>query len=333
MVNRRLLRVKVIQILYSYFISEYKDLKVAEKELFFSIRKTYDLYHNLMNLLFELQRVASVRIEKAKKKRVATYEDLNPNTRFINNRVLRLLKDNAALISYTRVHKLSWANYPDLPAHLYDKLIATEEYKNYMSSEAQDNFNEDKKIVLFILEFVFAENELLFHALEEQSIYWIDDFEYAISMVMKTLRGFNKKCNELTRLMPMFKNAEDEEFARKLLRKTVLKHKELIDIVNQFTINWDIDRVAFMDKIIMQLAICEIKEFPTIPAKVSLNEYIELAKFYSTGKSSIFINGILDKVVNSFIEEGTLHKPDTEEIKKTRKSHLIIRDKKRKSDN
>jgi len=322
MLNRRLLRVKVIQVLYAYFLSSHRSLNSTEKELFFSLDKTFDLYHNLMNLLFDLQRVAESRIAKAKNKRVATFEDLNPNMRFVNNRLLKVLYRNTSLISHLRTHKLSWVNYPEVPLHLFDKLIETDTYKEYMSSTT-DSFTADKNLVMYILEFVFAENEMLFNTLEEMSIYWLDDFEYVISMIIKTIRGFTDKTTELTRLMPMFKNDEDRQFAVELLRKTVLRHQELIEIVDKYTINWDIERVAFMDKIILQMAICEILEFQSIPTKVTFNEYIELAKFYSTPKSSIFINGILDRIVTSFIEEGRINKSDLEEISTAKKASKV----------
>ena len=307
MVSRRLLRIKTLQICYAYLKSSEQSINQAEKELFFSIQKSYDLYHYLILLILDVVDFAESRIELAKQKRMPTPEDLNPNSKFIDNKLIKLLNYNLELKKYLNDQKLSWVNYPELIKNLYNEIRESELYKNYMLSDS-NGFNEDKKFISDIFSKIIINYEPLYQNLEEQSIFWNDDIEFVIGMIIKSFRSFKASSDENVKLMPLFKNEEDRDFVKKLFRKTVLNHKENEKLISKFIKNWDVERVAFMDIIVMSLAVTEIIEFSEIPVKVSLDEYIEIAKFYSTQKSNIFINGILDKMVEYLKKEGKIKK-------------------------
>ena len=307
MISRRLLRIKILQISYAYFKSEGQTINQAEKDLFFSIQKSYDLYHYLMLLIIDVVHYANTRIDIAKQKRIPTYEDLNPNTKFVDNRLVKFLEKNEGLTRYLNNQKLSWVNYPELIKNLYNEIKDSEIYANYMNSNV-NGFNDDKKFISEIYSKIIIAYEPLYQNLEEQSIFWNDDVEFVISMIVKTFKSLKVSDSEDVSLMPLFKNEEDKDFTKKLFRKAVLNHKENESLISGFIKNWDVERVAFMDIMIMSLALTEITEFAEIPVKVSLDEYIEIAKFYSTEKSNVFINGVLDKIVEHLKSEGKIKK-------------------------
>lgn len=307
MVSRRLLRIKTLQICYAYLKSSEQSINQSEKELFFSIQKSYDLYHYLILLIIDVVNYAESRIELARQKRIPTHEDLNPNTKFINNKLVKLLSDNLDLKKYLNEKKLSWSNYPELVKNLYNEIRESESYKKYMASDNR-GFNEDKKFISEIYAKIIYNYEPLYQNLEEQSIFWNDDVEFVIGMIIKSFRSFKAASDENVKLMPLFKNDEDRDFVKRLFRKAVLNHKEYEGLISQFIQNWDVERVAFMDIVVMSLAVAEMVEFNEIPVKVSLDEYIEIAKYYSTQKSNVFINGILDKLVDHLKKEGKIKK-------------------------
>ena len=307
MISRRIIRIKVLQILYAYYTSPDKSINNSEKELFFSFQKTYDLYYYLFDLINELAKQAESVMEVRKNKHFPTEEDLNPNTRFINNQFIRQLRDNESLSRYLERSKLSWVNEPELVKKLYNSLVSSEMYNRFMTNP-ESNYQSEKKFIERILTDIVLQSEDLHILLEEQSIYWNDDVDFVISMMIKTIKRFKEYTREDQSLMPMFKDPEDEQFAKDLFRKTILNHDELKDIVEKYTYNWDVDRIAFMDNLILELAISEFLYFPSIPTKVSLNEYIELSKYYSTRKSSNFINGILDKALKELKKDNKIQK-------------------------
>ncbi len=307
MISRRLLRVKTLQIIYAYFQADDPSINQFEKELFYSINKAYDLYHYLFLLLIDVNNYAEARMEIARQKRIPSQEDLNPNQRFIRNKVVQQLRENETLESYLNYHKLSWADYPELIKKIYNLFIETDEYKSYMLSD-DHSYQADKKLLISLLSDVILNCEDIEHILEEQSIFWTDDFEFMVSMVVKTISNFKIGDTQEKELMPLFKNEEDKEYVKKLYRKTVLNKVEYKGIIEKHTENWDVDRIAFLDTLIMMLAIAEILEFPSIPIKVTFDEYIEIAKHYSTEKSNTFINGILDKVVHTMRKEDRINK-------------------------
>lgn len=307
MINRRLIRVKVLQSLYSFFQSGENSFDRFEKELFYSIQKTYDLYYYLLLLLLDIHKFSCMRIDTNKRKLVPTEEDLNPNTKFIDNKIIQQLKENQQFAEYLKANKMSWVNYPELIKNLYKNIAEDETFKNFLSSE-NTNYEADKKILIYILENILNESEELSTALEEQSIYWNDSIDFIISMIVKTIKKMKVGDSTNTLLMGKFKNDEDKEFVSQLFRKAIYNQKEHREIINHNIKNWDIDRLAYIDLIILQLAITELLLFSEIPVKVTINEYIEISKYYSTEKSSTFINGILDKMIKVFKDENKINK-------------------------
>lgn len=307
MISRRIIRTKVLQILYAHVSSPEKTITQSESELHFSIRKTYDLYHLLFSILVEISDFANERIESRKMKNLPTEDDLNPNLRFINNRLITRLKEDKSLNDYLTRNKLNWSHYPDLIRGIYTTMIESELYNDYITSKT-DDFQNDR---MFCEEFfgnILVNSDIMLNELEEQSIYWNDDLDFAISMVIKTIKKFKSENDQSEYLMSLYKDQEDQEFISKLFRKAIANEAENRLIIEKYTKNWDVDRVAIMDVLIMQLALTELMEFPSIPVKVTLNEYIELAKYYSTNRSSTFINGVLDRITKDFKEEGKIVK-------------------------
>ncbi len=307
MISRRIIRTKVLQILYAHVSSPEKTITQSESELLFSIRKTYDLYHLLFAILGELCDFANERIESRKMKNFPSDDDLNPNLRFVNNRLIARLKSDASLNKYLDGNKLKWSNYPDLIRGIYTSLIESDLYKEYVNSES-DDFQNDRRFCEDFFSTILVNSDLMLNELEEQSIYWNDDLDFTISMVIKTIKKFKSADDKNEYLMSLYKDIEDQEFTTKLFRKAISNNSENRKIIENYTKNWDVDRVAIMDILIMQLALTELMEFPSIPIKVTLNEYIELAKYYSTNKSSTFINGVLDRITKDFKEEGKIVK-------------------------
>jgi len=294
-------------VLYAYYSSEEKSISNTEKQLFFTINKSYDLYHYLMSLVAEIADYAEKRIEIRKNKHHPTEEDLNPNTKFITNQVIQQLRNNNQLIKYLEIKKLTWVDHPELIKELYLLMIESEEYKNYMSDKTR-SYLDDRKFIEKLFNKVILLAEDLYIVLEEQSIFWNDDVEFVISMIVKTIKRFNELTDTDHNLMPLFKDQEDRDFTKDLIRKAIVNHNELRDLVKEHSKNWDMERIAFMDILIMQLAISEFLYFPSIPTKVSMNEYIELSKFYSTEKSRNFINGILDKTLKDLKKSEKINK-------------------------
>jgi len=307
MISRRLLRIKALTALYAFNRREDVSLAQAETELMFSIGKTYDLFHYLLLLILEIADITSEKIDQALLKKMPTPKDLNPRRRFVDNQTIAQLRKNLQFNKYISSKKLSWTNNYHIPRILYNKLITWDVYSEYMEAETHDYFSDKKFIIRMITE-LFLNSEDLLSNLEEQSIYWNDDIEYVSSMIEKSLKKFKPDSAESMQLMPLFKNDEDEEFVKILFRKAILNSEKCSELIDRNTTNWEVDRIALMDILVMQLAITEILEFSEIPVKVTLNEYIEIAKFYCTSKSSTFVNGILDNIVKEIREGGLLKK-------------------------
>jgi N utilization substance protein B len=296
-----------LQILYAFFTSPETSINNTEKELFFSLQKTYDLYHYLMALVVEIEKFAEDRIGLGLKKHRPTSADLAPNTRFVNNLLISQLKSNISLNKYIESSKLSWNNDDELVRKLYLSLVEQDFYKEYMAS-AENNYADDRKLVEDIFKYLILDNEDIESLLEEQSIYWNDDLDFVVSMILKTFKKFKEFSDERQALLPMYKDDEDRQFAKDLYRKVVLNHTENMVLIKQHTVNWDIERIAFIDNLILELALSEFLYFPSIPTKVTMNEYIELSKYYSTEKSRNFINGILDKALRDLKKTNKINK-------------------------
>ncbi|WP_297090658.1 transcription antitermination factor NusB [uncultured Draconibacterium sp.] len=307
MISRRIIRTKVLQVLYAYYSTDEKSINNTEKELFFCIHKAYDLYHYLFSLVTEIADYAEGRIEIRRNKHQPTHEDLHPNTKFISNQLIQQLRNNRQLEAYLDQKKLNWKDHPELIKELYLMMIESDIYKEYMADKTRSYLN-DRKFIEKLFNKIILVSEDLYILLEEKSIYWNDDVEFVISMIVKTLKRFNELSDSDQSLMPLYKDQEDRDFTKELLRKSIINHEELRTLIREHSRNWDVERIAFMDILIMQLAITEFLYFPTIPTKVSLNEYIELSKFYSTEKSRNFINGILDKTLKDLKRTEKINK-------------------------
>ncbi len=307
MINRVLIRLKIIQIVYSYYQNGSKNLDSAEKELFFSFSKAYDLYNYLLLLMIALTEYAQKRIDTAKAKLKPTAEELNPNLRFVQNKFVAQLEINKQLREFVDNQKRTWDNDQDFVKELYDRIVASDLYKEYMASE-DDSYAADREFWRKTYKTFIMNNESLDQVLEDQSLYWNDDKEIVDTFVMKTIKRFDEKNGAAQPLLPEFKDDDDKEYARRLFRRSILNADYYRHLISENTKNWDLDRIAFMDVIIMQTALAEILSFPNIPVSVSLNEYVEIAKLYSTHKSGSFINGTLDGIVNNLKKDGKLNK-------------------------
>ena len=307
MINRVLIRLKIVQIVYAYYQNGNKNLDTAEKELFFSLSKAYDLYNYLLLLMIELTNFAHKRIDAEKNKLVPSQEDLAPCMKFVENKFIAQLEVNKQLSEFVTNQKKTWANETDFIKELFDKIASSDIYKEYMESE-ESSYTEDRELWRKIYKNFIMTNESLDQVLEDQSLYWNDDKEIVDTFVIKTIKKFEEKQGANQKLLPEFKDDEDQEFARRLFRRSILNEDYYRHLISENTKNWDLDRVAFMDVIIMQIALAEILSFPNIPISVSLNEYVEIAKLYSTAKSGSFINGTLDGIVNQLKKDGKLTK-------------------------
>ena len=309
MLNRRHLRVKVLQSLYAYHQSHNQEIASGEKELLFGIEKIYDLYLYQLTLLGELVSQEERIIEDNRLKRLPTQEDLNPTRRFVDNACLKMIAGDENLQKRAKTRGISWNNDRELVRKLLARVKSQNYYSEYMSSSSDDS-EEDTRFVIKLFKKDVLPFELLHSLYEEKSIYWIDDWELVSKMLIKTLKQSDVGHGKLA-LMDLFKEESDKVFAIELFRKAIINHSTFNEIISSKTRNWDVERIALMDMIIMEMALTEVLKFPDIPVKVSLNEYIELSKMYSTPKSKIFVNGVLDKLVEQFNREGKIHGPSS----------------------
>jgi N utilization substance protein B len=307
MINRVLIRLKIVQIIYAYYQNGGKNLDTAEKELFFSLSKAYDLYNYLLLLMVEVTKQANKKLNAAKNKLIPTKEGLFPNTKFVENRFIAQLEVNKQLLDFAGNQKKTWENEADFVKSLCEQIMESDIYKEYMASETS-SYEEDREVWRKIYKKIIFNNAELDQVLEDQSLYWNDDKEIVDTFVLKTIKRFEEKNGAKQELLPEFKDDEDQDFARRLFRRAILNSDYYRHLISENTKNWDLDRVAFMDVIIMQIALAEVLSFPNIPVSVSLNEYVEIAKLYSTPKSGGFINGTLDGIVNQLKKENKLTK-------------------------
>lgn len=307
MLNRRHLRVKVLQSLYAFFQSGNTDLGAGEKELLFGIEKIYDLYLYQLALLAELHRQEERILADNRNKHLLSAEDLNPNTRFVENQTLKIIAGHEALASKCKQRKIGWDNDLDIVRKLLAHIKQQHYYFTYMTQE-ETGFDQDRDFVVRLVKKDIVNFELLHSFYEENSIYWIDDWELVNVMLMKNIKGMDLAKGRGLLLMDLFKEDEDRVFARELFKRTILNRYELDSIISSKAQNWDLERIALMDIIIMKMALTEILKFSEIPLKVSFNEYIELSKMYSTPKSKGFVNGVLDKLVEEFVRDNKINK-------------------------
>ena len=307
MVNRVLIRIKVVQILYSYYLKKSNDLAAAEKELIFSLNKSYELYHLLLLLLIALTREEQLRIDTAKNKKYFSASDSHLNMKLADNLFVAKLAANKKLQEYVERQKISWAEESDFLRYMLNKIKSSDLYGAYVSS-AEQSFETDREFWKKVFKTIIVPDENFLNLLESQSLYWNDDLDIISTFVLKSIKKYDEQSSDDQELLPMFKDDDDLEFARKLFRESVLATDRNRNLIDLHAKNWEIERVALMDVVIMSVALVEIETFPEIPLKVSLNEYIEIAKSYSTAKSGHFINGILDSIIVQLKKEGKLTK-------------------------
>lgn len=297
MVNRRHIRVKVMQSIYAMHQNGSDDLEKEEKFLFHSIDAIQDLYLIMISSLIEICKKETVFLHKSSQKHLATPQERKPNEKFIKNSIFQILAENNSLSIALENRKINnWTLNDDYILILLNAIKQSKLYAKYMSN-AVNTFEEDKEFIVDLFMDVIVPNEKLYEYLEDNKLTWIDDIPLVNTEIIKQLKALKPVEGGNFRVPKLFKDSEDRDFVKDLFRKTVLNEKELAKEYIDKTPNWDSDRIAEIDTIILKMAICEFLKFPSIPVKVTLNEYLELAKEYSTPKSSIFINGILDNLV------------------------------------
>ena len=308
MLNRRHIRTKVMHALYAHYTAEEGDIVKSEKQLFFGFDKMYEMYIYLFLLITEMQTCAIEKIEQGRNKKLPTKEDLHPNTKFVTNRLIMALTHSKALKKAAEETGVSWADQKDLVKKVFKELTATEDYQEYMESEER-GWDHDREFLLRFFKRHMINVELLHDFFEEKSIFWNDDLDIVSSMTIKTLKTIEEGDDDVELLELWPKDApEEKEFATDLFRQTLVLGEEHEKLIQETTKNWELERIAVMDILLMKMGLAEARTFESIPLKVSLNEYIELSKYYSTPKSNGFINGVLDQLFAKLKEDGKIKK-------------------------
>lgn len=307
MLNRRHIRIKVMQGIYAMHKHESDNLDKEEKFLFQSIENMYDLYLLMLSALIEIRLKEEEYLDLASKKHLATKEERNPNRKFVDNKLLLLLAANESLENVIEERKINnWKRNDDIVLFLLEAIKKSELYQKYMSSNVS-TFIEDKNLIVDLFSEVIAPNDKLYDYLEDYKLTWLDDLPTVNTLILKQIKQLKSE-NDNFVVSKLYKDIDDKEYVRNLFRKTVLNEMELSKEYIDKTPNWDTERIAEIDTIILKMAICELLKFPSIPVKVTINEYLEIAKEYSTPKSSIFINGILDNLVKDYQKNNRLNK-------------------------
>ena len=312
MISRRHLRIKVMQALYAYFYVE-NDIVIAEKNLLHRIEKIYDLYLYLVQVLLEIHDFARKRMEDAKHKHLPSADEINPNLRFLNNKVIKQITENSLFNLHISKNKINLMDEEELIRRLFTMIRDSKEFQEYMQLP-EDSYREDKKIIQTIFyDYIFTDTNIQ-SVLEEKNLFWADDSYIASQMIHSTISYFKEASDASSPLPSVYKKTsskypdEDREYVSDLFRKTILNNKFYEEKISSYIQNWDIDRIAQIDFILMKMALCEILEFPNVPVKVTMNEYIDIAKEYSSPSSHVFINGILDKMVIDLKKEDKIKK-------------------------
>lgn len=314
MLTRRYLRMKVLQELYAFSRNTDNEYGKAEKGLLKNISKVYDLYIYQLSFIAEISDFARQRIEDARNKFYPTHEDLNPNLKFVNNRLLQQLKDNRSYNTHRERLRINWSEEQDVVRKFYNRLRESKVYKDYMNDN-KDSYIHDKDFLIHCVRNVLADDELLQSYYEDKYVYWVNDFDATLIMLEKTFRLFKSGQDTYTPLPSLYSapydennRNDDQEFIKRLFHSVIANDTLYDEIITERTDNWDFDRIALMDILIIKMAISEFTEFETIPTKVTMNEYIELSKVFSTPKSHVFVNGMLDKILNVLTEQGKVKK-------------------------
>ena len=306
MINRELIRIKTVQLTYAYYQNGSKNIDSAEKELLFSLSKAYDLYNFLLALIVSITREAQRHLEVAQSRAQREGTEM-PSQKFVNNRFALQLEGNKMLNDFMETQKKTWNDEPEFLKKMYQLVADSQIYKDYMASP-EDSYEADRELWRKLYRTLIQHNEDLDALLEEQSLYWNDDKEVVDTFVLKTIKRFEEKNQSHQELLPEYDNEEDKDYARKLFRATIMNGDEYQHFMSEASRNWDFSRLAYMDIIIMQIAIAEMMTFPSIPINVTINEYVEIAKLYSTPRSAGYINGMLDAIARHLTKTGRLLK-------------------------
>lgn len=306
MINRELIRIKTVQLTYAYYQNGSKNIESAEKELLFSLSKAYDLYAYLLALIVAITRESRRHLEVAQARAQREGTEM-PSQKFAYNRFALQLEENKTLNELMETQKKSWNDEPEFLKRLYLQITESQIYKDYMA-DTQDDYAADRELWRKLYRTLIQNNEDIDALLEEQSIYWNDDKEVVDTFVLKTIKRFDEKKKSTQELLPEYDSEEDKEYARKLFRSAILNADEYQRYMSDMSRNWDLSRLAYMDIIIMQVAIAEMLTFPSIPVNVTINEFVEIAKAYSTPRSSGYINGMLDAIARHLADTGRMLK-------------------------
>lgn len=306
MINREIIRIKIVQLTYAYYQNGNKNIDSAEKELFFSLSKAYDLYNYMLALIVSITKEARRQIEIVQSRARREGTDM-PSQKFAYNRFALQLEENKMLNDFIETQKKTWDNEIEFVRKLYKQITESQIYKDYMA-DTDDSYAADRELWRKIYRTLIQENEELDALLEEQSLYWNDDKEIVDTFVLKTIKRFDEKNAAKQELLPEYVSEEDRDYARKLFRATIMNADEYQRYMSEASHNWDFNRLAYMDIVIMQIALAEIMTFPTIPISVTINEFVDIAKLYSTPRSGGYINGMLDAIARHLIQTGRLMK-------------------------
>ena len=306
MINREIIRIKIVQLTYAYYQNGNKNIDTAEKELFFSLSKSYDLYNYLLALIVAITKEAGRRLEVIQTRAAREGEPM-PSQKFILNRFALQLSENRMLQEFLANQKISWSENEVFVGQLLEQIESSDIYKEYMEDKA-DSYEADRELWRKLYKTFIMNNSDLDSLLEDQSLYWNDDKDIVDTFVMKTIKRFKEQNGAKQELLPEWDSDEEKDFARKLFRSAILNEVEYQRFMNEVSRNWDLSRLAYMDIVIMQIAIAEMMTFPNIPISVTINEYVDIAKLYSTPKSGGYINGMLDAIARNLIRTNRLMK-------------------------
>ena len=309
MINRELIRIKVVQLVYAFYNNEGKTKENAEKEFLFSLDKAYELYHVLLMLMVSITHIARRTVEMQMSRARRLHEQSLIPTKYDNNLIIDQLSKNVQLRSFQNKEGEFWAEEEEFLRHLYKEITEQEYYQEYIRKPGND-FEEDREIWRKIYRSLLCNNEELDDILEERSLYWNDDKAIIDTFVLKTIRRFDVQNGQMQQLLPEFKDDDDLDFAKTLFRTVIDNEERFRELIKEQTRNWDMERIAFMDLVIMQTALAEITSFPEIPLRVSINEYVEIGKMYSTPRSGSYINGMLDTIAKRLIAEHKIEKAE-----------------------
>lgn len=305
MINRRLIRVKVFKTLFGRVSSETFSLTGAQNELMSSCEKSLELYYFILSLPVALKKIAYSKIETGLKKFHPTEEEKNPNMRFVENRVILMFEDNKELTEFCEKRGLLWNEHQSLLKKILASITASDYYTEYMES-SESSFENDLAFLIKLFEEELDENDELHAILEDLSLYWIDELEYVINVITKRISTLKESSR--VKHPSLFLKDDDKDFAKKLIEKSMLNYSKYIELMSGYLQNWDKERLAATDTTLIVMGIAEAVEFHDIPVKVTINEYVELSKYFSTPNSKVFVNGILDKVIAGLSAEGKVEK-------------------------